>query len=175
VLQLHGGRIAARSAGLGHGTEFIVVLPLAHRRRSAVSSTIDPATSVPAHPGQCSRVLIVDDNSDAADTLALLARHWGHDVATARDGPSALELAQRFLPQHALVDIGLPGMDGYELGRRLREQHEDLYLVAMTGYGRKQDREATYAASFDSHLVKPPDLEELRGVLANGGARKSND
>jgi two-component system CheB/CheR fusion protein len=175
VLQLHGGRIEARSAGVGHGTEFIVRLPVVHVKHSLSQSAIHVRADSPEQAGRASRVLIVDDNADAAETMALLARHWGHEVAVARDGPSALDLAQRFQPEHALVDIGLPGMDGYELGRHLREQHQALYLVAMTGYGRKRDREAAFAASFDAHLVKPADLEELRGILANGGAPQSVD
>ncbi|MGH8209394.1 MAG: response regulator [Steroidobacteraceae bacterium] len=103
--------------------------------------------------------------------MALLARAWGHEVAVARDGPAALEIAHRFQPERALLDIGLPGMDGYELARRLRaeHQHRDLYLVAMTGYGRVEDRKAAHGAGFDVHVVKPADLEELQELLANGG------
>jgi two-component system CheB/CheR fusion protein len=170
VLELHDGRIEARSAGLGHGTEFIVHLPIAkpkdHELQVKALATATPAAT------RRRRVLIVDDNSDAAETLALLATHWGHEVAVANDGPSALEVAQRFQPEHALVDIGLPGMSGYELGRQLREQQHALYLVALTGYGREEDRKEAYAAGFDAHLVKPADLEELQEVLANGGAAK---
>jgi two-component system CheB/CheR fusion protein len=166
VLELHGGRIEARSAGVGHGSEFIVQLPLARLNQNAElppnnASANTEATTVDRH-----RVLIVDDNSDVADTMALLARHWGHEIAIAHDGPSALELAKRFKPHHALVDIGLPGMNGYDLGRSLREQHQDVYLVAMTGYGSDQDRDAAYAAGFDVHLVKPADLDELERILA---------
>ncbi len=175
VLELHGGRIEARSAGLGHGSEFIVQLPLEHVRQDAQEAGVRDSNASSAHLGRATRVLIVDDNLDAAETMALLARHWGHEVAVARDGPSALELARRFEPAHALVDIGLPGMDGYELARHLREQHPDVYLVAMTGYGRKQDQEAAYAASFNAHLVKPADLDELQGILANSAAVKSRD
>ncbi len=114
------------------------------------------------------RVLIVDDNADSADSLALVARSWGHETAVARDGPSALAVAKDFQPECALVDIGLPGMNGYELGRRLRDAHRHLYLVAMTGYGRHEDRKMARTFGFDLHLVKPADLDELRNLLANG-------
>ncbi len=115
------------------------------------------------------RVLIVDDNADSGDSLALLARTWGHEVAVARDGPSALTLANKFQPDHVLVDIGLPGMDGYELAQRLRESYQPLYLVAMTGYGREKDRKASLAAGFDRHCVKPVDVNQLEELLAVGG------
>jgi two-component system, chemotaxis family, CheB/CheR fusion protein len=169
VLELHGGHIEARSAGVGHGTEFIVRLPLATSRQSERQPENDASVSSAPSVGPASRVLIVDDNRDVAETTALLARHWGHEVAVAPDGPAALELAQTFQPGHAVVDIGLPGMDGYELGRRLREHHPDLYLVALTGYGRKEDQQAAYASGFNAHLVKPTDLEALQAILANGG------
>ena len=169
ILELHGGRIEARSAGLGSGSEFIVRLPVV------------PATTVRAAPagsheglsltaGQPRRVLIVDDNADSAQSMALLARSWGHEVVTARDGPEGLELAESFQPDTALVDVGLPGMDGYELARRLRQlpRHREMHLVAITGYGSADHREAARAAGFDVHLVKPADLGGLRELLANG-------
>jgi CheY-like chemotaxis protein len=171
VLALHGGSVEARSAGLGHGTEFIVRLPVVAPKSAPKSnSDIDASARTPAAHA---RVLIVDDNADSADSLALVARSWGHDVAVARDGPSALALAAKFQPERALVDIGLPGMDGYELGRRLRAAHRHLYLVAMTGYGRAEDRKTAHAAGFDLHLVKPADLDELQALLANGGPKSS--
>jgi two-component system CheB/CheR fusion protein len=118
-------------------------------------------------------VLIVEDNADSAESMALLARSWGHKVEVAADGPAALILAKRFQPQAAVVDIGLPGMDGYALARRLRQssKHRELYLVAMTGYGREEDRRAARAAGFDAHLVKPADMDELQELLAIGGAQ----
>lgn len=173
VLELHGGRIEARSAGIAHGTEFIVQLPIAQLSESAPpAATVDnPRLAAPNARGR--RVLIVDDNADAAEMMALLVRHWGHEVAMAKDGPSALELAQSFQPQQAVVDIGLPGMSGYELGRHLRDEYQELYLVALTGYGRQEDREAAYAAGFNAHLVKPANLEELETILANGNTDQS--
>ena len=168
MLALHGGRIEAHSAGLGHGTQFIVRLPVVPPK-SAPKTHSHAAPNFLASNGPARRVLIVDDNVDSGDSLALLARSWGHEVGVARDGPSALALAQTFQPERALLDIGLPGMNGYELGRRLREAYPHLYLVAMTGYGRAEDRQKAAAAGFDRHLVKPTDLEELQTLLANGG------
>jgi len=168
VLELHGGHIEARSAGVGQGSEFLVHLPVAPHPASESS---DRPAERAAAAASC-RVLIVDDNADVADSMALLARFWGHEVAVASNGPAALELAERFHPQRALVDIGLPGMDGYEVARRLRTalRYPDFYLVAMTGYGQPADREKALAAGFDRHLVKPGDLKELQEILANGAA-----
>ena len=163
VLELHGGGIEARSEGLGHGAEFIVRLPVVAPRAGTRATIQRPEPSL---GGTSSRVLIVDDNPDVADSMALLARSWGHEVVVARNGPSALELADRFHPERVLVDIGLPGMDGYEVARRLRAKWHDLYLVAMTGYGQAADREKALAAGFNKHLVKPGDADELQEVLA---------
>ena len=166
ILELHGGRIEARSAGLGTGSEFIVRLPLLPRGvgvpLTAHTDSI-PASVTPR------RVLVVDDNADSAESMAQVARSWGHEVATARDGTEALALAKSFRPDTALIDIGLPGMDGYELGRRLRRQldGQKVQLVAITGYGRTEDREAAHAAGFDVHMVKPADLAELRRTLTH--------
>jgi two-component system CheB/CheR fusion protein len=169
VLALHGGTIEAHSAGLGHGTQFIVRLPMVPPK-SVRKTNFHAAPSSTAPDAPARRVLIVDDNADSGDSLALLASAWGHEVAVARDGPSALTLAKEFQPDRALVDIGLPGMNGYELAQRLREAHPHLYLVAMTGYGREEDRKAAHGAGFDLHCVKPVDVERLEELLANGGA-----
>jgi CheY-like chemotaxis protein len=113
-------------------------------------------------------VLIVDDNADSATSLKMLAESWGHDVAAASDGPSALALAADFKPEYALIDIGLPGMDGYELARQLRKdaRYGKPYLVALTGYGREQDRESARTAGFDEHMIKPANLDSLARMLA---------
>lgn len=113
------------------------------------------------------RVLVVDDNIDAADCLAdLLQLDLGTDVRVAYDGPAALEMAAAFRPQVVLLDIGLPEMDGYEVARRLRATELDAVLVALTGYGREQDRQRSAEAGFRAHLIKPPDLNALRRILA---------
>ncbi|MBP1150927.1 MULTISPECIES: response regulator [Methylocaldum] len=113
------------------------------------------------------RILVVDDNTDAVESLALLLELEGHDVRTALDGPAALDLASEFRPQAVLLDIGLPGMDGYEVARRLRERPEtrEALIIAITGYGQQEDRALTKAAGFDHHLVKPVDPEELGALL----------
>jgi len=114
------------------------------------------------------RILVVDDNIDAAESLALLLALEGHDVKFALDGPAALALASDFQPEAVLLDIGLPGMDGYEVARKLRERPEtrEALIVAITGYGQQEDRALTKAAGFDHHLVKPVDPEELGALLA---------
>jgi CheY-like chemotaxis protein len=112
------------------------------------------------------RVLVVDDNQDSAESLALLLELYGHEVRTAFAGPSALETAGVFLPEIVLLDIGLPGMDGYEVARRLRAEHDGCRLIALTGYGRDDDRQRSREAGFDHHLVKPVDLEELKRALS---------
>jgi two-component system, chemotaxis family, CheB/CheR fusion protein len=153
---------------LGQGSEFVIRVPVVPG--SAVGTVV--RHEVKSRASATHRVLIVDDNADAAESMAMLARTWGHEVVVVGDGPSALKAASDFQPQRALVDIGLPGMDGYEVARRRRAapEHSNLLLVAMTGYGRDEDREKAYAAGFDVHLVKPGDLDELQDVLANGAA-----
>lgn len=120
------------------------------------------------------RILVVDDNADAAETLALLLRARGHEVRVAYDGTSALELCREFDPQAALLDIGLPQIDGYELARRLRNEHERrLLLIALTGYGRDDDRRLSQDAGFDYHLVKPVDFPTVEALLTRSGGEQS--
>ena len=178
LLQLHGGRIEAHSAGLGHGSEFVVRLPAVAAASGEPQSEQRPAAP-PAKPTVRRRVLIVDDNADSAQSLALLVRNWGHEVAVARDAREALARAETLAPDVALVDIGMPGMDGHELTRRLRAQprYRDALLVAVTGYGRAEDRDAAHRAGFNAFLVKPADSAELARLLAGarGGSKHGND
>ncbi|MES2439303.1 MAG: PAS domain S-box protein [Verrucomicrobiota bacterium] len=162
LVKLHGGTIEARSLGLGHGAEFIVRLPL----QPAPSVSIPNSAS--SGPARSLRMLIVDDNKDAAETMAMLQELRGHETRVAHDGPEAISVADEFLPQVILLDIGLPGMDGFEVARRIRTMPSmaTAFLVALTGYGTDEDRELAKAAGFDEHLAKPADLELLREWLA---------
>jgi PAS domain S-box-containing protein len=165
LVELHGGRVEAHSAGPGQGSEFVVRLPAASERgeRGEGAAAGSEAPRVPRR-----RVLVVDDNPDAADSFALLLRLAGQDVRTAYDGPSALARAEEFRPELVFLDIGMPGMDGYELARRLRA-HPDLEgvgLVALTGWGQEEDRRRSQEAGFDRHLVKPVEPKMLGELLA---------
>jgi CheY-like chemotaxis protein len=113
-------------------------------------------------------VLVVDDNKDSAESLAMLLAIKGHEVRTAHDGPAALDSVQAFRPEVVLLDIGLPGMDGFTVARRVRQQSdcEKVCLVALTGYGQEEDRRRTEEAGFDAHMVKPADLDALQALLS---------
>jgi CheY-like chemotaxis protein len=167
IVELHGGTVEAFSDGPGRGTELRLSLP-----RAAEALADAPATSpAPAGPppalARGTRVLIVDDNEDAGVILGEALRRHGYEVGVAPDGPTALRLAATSPPQVALLDIGLPVMDGYEVARRLRAQlaPAKVKLVAITGYGRESDRLKTRAAGFDLHLTKPVDLDVVLGAL----------
>jgi PAS domain S-box-containing protein len=164
LVTAHGGRVRAESAGLGHGSTFVVELP------TQLLATVEAERERPEAPlrgGEGRRVLIVDDNTDAADTLRIALEQLGYVVEVAPDGPSALERAWSFQPSVILLDIGLPFMDGYEVARHLRAAGKAPLprLLAVTGYGQAADRERTRAAGFEAHLVKPINLELLRRVL----------
>jgi PAS domain S-box-containing protein len=164
LTEMHGGTVEAHSEGQGHGSEFVVRLPLAESRPEGPA----PAPPPPAAAGRRRRVLAVDDNRDSARTLTRLLQVLGHEVSTAHDGPAALAEADRFHPEIVLLDIGLPGMDGFEVARRLRASpaFADTVLIALTGYGSPEDRAASREAGFNAHLVKPVDLEALKELLA---------
>ncbi|MDB5874911.1 MAG: hybrid sensor histidine kinase/response regulator [Ramlibacter sp.] len=165
LAELHGGHVTAHSVGLGQGSTFTVSLPL----------VAAPVAGAPAPQGRAlrptdARVLVVDDNADAGDTLADMLRFMGAQARVARDGPEAITLAQSFAPDLILLDIGLPGMDGYEAARRLRELPGlQMRLVALTGYGSAQDRARSKAAGFDAHLVKPVSADYIEQMLGNLG------
>ena len=165
IIEMHQGRVEAFST-LGQGSEFIVHLPV------MVSSAIPmpPSHTETVQPiGPFLRVLVVDDNVDAAQSLEMLLKALGHDVRTAYDGPTALQAAFDYRPNVKLLDIGLPGMDGYEVAKKMRQQpiFKNVVLVAMTGYGQDSDRQRSQEAGFDHHLVKPPDFEKLQQILAS--------
>ncbi|HLJ91893.1 MAG TPA: ATP-binding protein [Gemmataceae bacterium] len=174
LVDLHGGRVQASSAGRGHGSEFVVHLPILQQTPPATPETRKPVehSSAPAH-----RILVVDDNKDAAQSLALLLKLCGQDVRTANDGPAALEIARTYVPEIVLLDIGLPHMDGLEVARRLRHDLglKDTLLVALTGYGQEEDRRRSEEAGFNAHLVKPLDLHELHKLLARPTSSGSSE
>ncbi len=166
LTELHGGRVEARSAGLNQGSEFVVELPLleAPPRETARPTPRDH----PAPVSRPMRVLVVDDNIDAAEMLAEWLSAIGHGVRVAADGPTALEIAADFKPDVALLDIGLPVMDGYEVARRLREQPgcAKMRLIALTGYGQESDHDRSRRAGFEDHLVKPVDLDAITRAVS---------
>ena len=165
LVEMHGGRVEAASEGPGHGSEFTIRLP-----RLALDAPAPAPAPAPARPpGPARRVLVVDDQPDSTDSLALLLRLRGHEVRTASDGSSALEEFARYRPEVVFLDLGLPGMSGYDVARRVRAMPEarDVRLVALTGYGTEADRERTRAAGFDVHLAKPVDPHAVESLLAS--------
>lgn len=166
LVELHGGKVAAYSAGLGQGSEFVVRLP-------ALSTSGAPAAPIGTvqHSGQTSRVLVVDDNVDAADMLVMMLQMFGHEAKASYSGQAALATAVEYGPDFILLDIGLPDMNGYEVAKRLRQlqQITNVRLIAITGYGQDEDRRRSKEAGMDLHLVKPVDPKELRDVLESMG------
>jgi CheY-like chemotaxis protein len=162
LAELHGGSVSASSAGEGQGSEFVVRLPALAEPLPAGPLQVQP----PAIPNR-RRVLIVEDSEDARESLRLLLELTGHLVETCGDGTTGLAKLRAFRPDVALIDLGLPGMDGYTLARRAREEPETsgIHLVALTGYGQAEDRQRARAAGFDVHLTKPVDPRALQDVL----------
>jgi PAS domain S-box-containing protein len=165
LVEMHGGSIEARSAGQGHGSEFVVCLPVLVG--PAHTETPGPATTQDLPRGR--RILVVDDNEDAAVSLTMLLELTGHETYMAHDGVSALEAVERHRPDVALLDIGLPRLNGHEVCRRVREQPwgKDIVLIALTGWGQEEDRRKSREAGFDGHLVKPVDHNALMELLAS--------
>lgn len=159
IVAMHGGRVEARSEGPGRGSEFVVHLPLPQPVQPAVEPLSEPVLASPAPR----RILVADDNVDAAESLALLLRLEGHCVDVAHDGEQALAMAVRARPDVALLDIGMPRLNGYETAQRIRASTGDaaMLLVAVTGWGQREDRKLAAAAGFDHHLTKPVDFERL--------------
>jgi CheY-like chemotaxis protein len=163
LVELHGGFVSAHSAGTGRGSTFIVRLPSLSEAFKAGTGTNDENGHEPVAP---LRVLVVDDNEDAADSLAVLLRMWGHEVSVAHDGPQALALAEKEPPAVVIMDLGLPGMDGYEVCRQFRQRGlAETRIIAMTGYGQERDRQRAKSAGFDAHAVKPVEFAELTRLL----------
>ncbi len=169
LVELHGGTVKAHSEGPGRGSEFIVRLPAVPGPRAAASQPAREAARPPkAAAARPKRVLVVDDNIDAADSIVLILRGAGYEVSCAYDGPSVLPAARNFRPDVVVLDIGLPGMDGYEVARQLRGQQEfrSTPLVAVTGYGQADDRVKSLEAGFDAHLTKPVNPQQLQQFIA---------
>jgi PAS domain S-box-containing protein len=169
LTEMHGGTVEAHSDGPGQGSEFVVRLPLAAGASLAEAPGQGGPAPPPGLPTPGRRVLLVDDNRDSADTLAMLLRLLGHDVRTAYEGRQALAVAGAYQPDLVLLDIGLPGLNGYEVAAQLRAMPRmgRAVLVALTGYGSEEDRRQARAAGFNQHMVKPVDLDALRELLAS--------
>jgi signal transduction histidine kinase len=166
LVEMHGGKVEARSDGVGHGSEFFVRLPCRVEPVDVKGATGSAGDAI-KRPVIRRRVLVVDDNEDSAETLALALQLEGYDVETAHGGQQALELAEGFLPEMVLLDIGMPGMDGYEVARSIRAQPwgADMLLIAQTGWGQEEDRRRTREAGFDAHMTKPLDHARLMSLM----------
>jgi len=162
LVEMHGGKVSAHSEGLGRGSTFSLSLPLAEKS-GADRRTLDPKMT------RTLRILIVDDNQDAADTMAMLLQMSGHETSVAYDGADALRTWSAFRPDVIMLDIGLPGMDGYEVMRRLKAAGYAGYTIALSGYGQPEDKVKTAKAGFNAHLVKPVDLEAVERALVGAG------
>ena len=165
LVEMHGGTVQANSAGLGKGSEFVVRLPLVPDRHTADFSAAPEISSSLLKPR---RVLVVDDNRDAAESMGILLKLLGADVHVAYGGAEALEALPAYRPDVVILDIGMPGMDGYEVARRIRQQPEfqKVTLIALTGWGQDEDRRRSHTAGFDYHLIKPADIDALQALLA---------
>ncbi|HSD11670.1 MAG TPA: ATP-binding protein, partial [Candidatus Binatia bacterium] len=167
LVDLHDGRIEAHSQGFGRGAEFVVTLPVSPAATEEAGQTAPAGLLQP----RSARVLLVEDNPDTAESLSMLLEVLGHSVRSVYDGVTALDAARADLPEVMIVDIGLPGMDGYEVARRVRRDPDlkHLTLVALTGYGREEDKQRAMAAGFDHHLVKPVTPDALDALVARLG------
>jgi len=172
-VELHGGSVAARSEGLNQGSEFIVRLPLQGARQpSSEPDESEPPRDAPAPTSAAAaarRVLVADDNRDGADIMALLLHQYGYDVSVAHNGPDALATAARNKPEIVILDIGMPGMSGYDVAQRIRAEPwgREILLIALTGWGQEDDKRKAFDAGFDHHLIKPIDPDALEALMAS--------
>jgi CheY-like chemotaxis protein len=169
---MHGGTVSVSSPGPGRGSEFVVRLPiLVYSPIPAGPIEVEPVSSgagdALVQNSMSLTILLIEDNEDIRDSLRTLLELMGHQVEAAADGTTGLDMVLSQAPNVALIDIGLPGMNGYRLAERIREEAacRGIRLIAMTGYGQRADRERAFAAGFDAHLVKPVDLDELHRAL----------
>jgi CheY-like chemotaxis protein len=168
LIELHDGTVEAHSDGLGEGCEFIVRLPLVADQRQSSQREETAVPRVPPAQPSALRLLVVDDNHDAAISIAMLLRFQGYEVQVVHSGRDALSVLDTFMPDAVFLDIGMPGMDGLEVARRIRQEAHlrNIVLIALTGWGQEEDRRRTAEAGFDHHLVKPPKLDDVEKVLA---------
>lgn len=169
LVEGHGGTIEARSDGPGRGSEFVITLPLLEAPSVAgAASDGNAAAALPSRPANRRRVLVVDDNADSVESLATLVSMMGHECAKALDGERAIATARSFRPDTILLDLGMPGMNGYETCRAIRSESwgRDMFIIALTGWGQAEDRDRTRAAGFDLHVVKPAEPTTIAEILA---------
>jgi CheY-like chemotaxis protein/anti-sigma regulatory factor (Ser/Thr protein kinase) len=164
LVEMHGGSVEVTSEGPGQGSEFTVRIPVLKELGSAAKGRAIGAADA---PGAKRRILVVDDNRDAADSLGMMLKLMGNEVRTAADGLAAVELAETYLPEMILMDIGLPKLNGYDACRRIRKYawSTEMFIVALTGWGQEEDRRRSQEAGFDQHLVKPVEIESLSKLL----------
>ncbi|MDZ5455824.1 PAS domain-containing protein [Azohydromonas lata] len=176
LVEMHGGSVQAQSAGPGQGSEFVVRLPRLPAANTPLSARAAADLSQPPGASTAQRILIVDDNVDAGETLGAVLEQWGHETCLVTGAQAALDAWPAFRPHAVLLDIGLPEMSGYELARRFRASPEaaGMLLVAVTGYGRTPDRQASLDAGIDEHLTKPVDMERLRALLDRPSGATAN-
>ncbi len=162
LVEMHGGEVEAKSAGPGQGSEFVVRLPVLKRGEAAVRPREKWSTVI-----SC-RVLVVDDSRDSAESLCTLLKLLGATAEAVNDGSAALQALDFYRPQVVVCDIGMPGMDGYQVARRIREhpKNDEVTLIALTGWGQESDRRRSREAGFDYHLVKPVELAALQALLS---------
>ncbi len=162
---MHGGSVEAVSGGMDRGSEFIVRLPLSEI--PARGGAVETETTVPPPPGL--RVLVVDDNHDASEVLSILLESMGFNAKAVNSGPAALAALPNYRPNVILMDIGMPGMNGYEVARHIRAQPQfnDIKLLALTGWGQEEDRRLSHNAGFDYHLTKPVDSTVLKDLITH--------
>jgi CheY-like chemotaxis protein len=168
LVQMHGGSVQASSPGAGKGAEFTVRLPIVS---DAPQPHVPPAESVVSTPERY-RILVVDDNRDAAESTGTMLRMMGNEVRTAHGGLQAIDEAATFRPDVILLDIGMPGLNGYDAARRIREQDwgKSMVLVALTGWGQEDDKRKALQAGFDHHFTKPVDPREIERLLQRDAA-----
>jgi CheY-like chemotaxis protein len=165
IVELQGGGIEVASDGLGRGATFTLRLPAIPA--PALAGSAEPAPQRDAASCRTRRVVIVEDSDDARASLQKILEQEGHTVHTAADGPTGLDVIAQLRPDVALIDIGLPGLDGYRLAKELRSTGHRTYLIALTGYGLAEDRSRAHDSGFDAHLTKPPSLDRLLALISS--------